>query len=124
MPPIPMNPTSQDTWAMMHRQWLWDGHEVDLNSDRLPQLVRVAVLAHRDARTDEEQDTAAYLGWLVEEHPPWNGGCERCHSSGPCADQRQASGVVLEFLVRKSTALIASARSTIARLEEKRDTRG
>jgi hypothetical protein len=114
-----MDPTSQATWATLHRRWLWDGHEVDLQANDLPLLVRVAVLAHRDARTDEDQDAAAYLAWAVEEHPPWTGGCERCLTGGPCSDQRQASEVVLEFLIRRSTAFIASAKSTIARLEQK-----
>jgi len=119
MPLTPMNPVleTRPHW------WLWDGHEINLNEsdpNAYPKLARAAVLAHRDAESPEDLDAAAYLAWAVEEHPPWNGGCTACGAEDSCDDQRRANGIALEFLIRRSTDFLRSARATAAQIDQKR----
>lgn len=116
MPPEPLYPAPD-----RQQFWLWEGHEVDLTADHLPRLVRAAVLAHQDADPGEERDIAEVLAWTVELHPPWDGhGCPTCATTTPCDDQQRAEGLATEFLLRKSADLVARARATITRIEQKR----
>lgn len=120
MAPVPLYPKdpTPDT-DNHHRWWWWEQRDVNL-ADSQPYLVAEAVLAHRDASTEEEIDMAVYLVWTVELHPPWDGGCRTCDVLNPCAEQRKASNLALEFLIRRSTDLMRRSKTTVARFDEKR----
>lgn len=124
MPPEPLYPDApMANTDGHHRWWIWDGHVVTLKPDDgewNPPLVAEAILAHRDASTDEERDVAVYLVWVVESHPTWDGGCPTCHTDKACDEQWRANGVALEFLIRKSTELVRRSKANIARFDEKR----
>lgn len=130
MPPVPMYPDNPiPHTGGLHRLWMWDGHEIDLGNPDLeayPMPVRAAVLAHRDATDDvsEDLDAAAVLVWIVEEHPPWSGGCSSCGTPGECDQLLAARDVALLFLIRKSTEVVRRSRATIARFDKKRGLRG
>lgn len=124
MPPVPLYPDRPVPYTNGHHSWwVWDGHEINLMESDLeayPLPVRAAVLAHRDATSPDELDAAAYLVWVVEEHPPWDGGCSTCDTAGPCPYLRRAEYIGTEFLVRKSWELIYRSRANIARFDQKR----
>lgn len=111
MPPLPMHP------ADPHRRWwMWGTHEIDLRGDDPPPApIRAAVLAVRDAVTDEDHAAAAYLVWAIEEHPPWDGGCAACHTADRCPDQQTAVDVGFEFVMRHSSRLVTAARDRFQR---------
>lgn len=94
--------------------WLVDGHVVDTRNpdpDAYPVNVRDAVLAHRDAETDEERDTADLLAWSIEEHPPWDGGCSFCDIKGMCAIQAQMRYLAVGYLITKTNLMMARYRA-------------
>lgn len=94
--------------------WSVDGHTVDTrNSDihAYPCNVRDAVLAHRDAETAEERDLADLLIWSIEEHPPWDGGCSACQTTGICDFQGQMRRMAIHFLIERTTLMIARYRA-------------
>lgn len=129
MPPDPIHPNNPipDSDGL-HRLWMWNGHEIDLDprldDGRHPLPVRAAVLAHRDADPDDpdDLDAAALLVWTVEEHPPWSGGCTTCGTSTACDAQRAGRDVALEFLLRKSTAVLTRSQANADRFDQKRAT--
>jgi len=117
MPPEPL-----DTEG---RMWRWLGLVIDLGDDQASDgkvyapNVRAALLAHRDAVTPEEQDTAVYLVWSTEEHPPSeNGphaGCRTCRTERPCAEQDRAYLLANEYLTAKTQQLVAASRRRLQR---------
>lgn len=112
MPPEPL-----DTEG---RMWRWLGQVIDLGDDQATDgkvyapNVRAAILAHRDAVTPEEQDTAVYLVWSTEEHPPSENGphasCVTCRSDESCAEQHRAYLLANEYLTAKAQQLVAASR--------------
>lgn len=90
------------------RWWSWDGHTIDLCADPgyVPASARLAILAHRDAETDEDRDMAELLTWLVENHPPWRGGCATCRTSTPCTVQRNAESPATSWLIDRTQRLL------------------
>lgn len=78
-----------------------------------PRMVYAAILAHRDAETEEERDIAEVLVWTVETHPPWDGNCPEYGRPGTCPDQQRGDVIALEYLIRKSTEIMrrCAARS-------------
>jgi hypothetical protein len=82
-----------------------------------PRMVIAAILANRDATTDEQRDAAEVLIWTVEEHPPWGGWCPTCRTQEPCEAQRRADVVALEYLIKKSTELMALNRCKYPHLQ-------
>ena len=116
MPPEPL-----DTEG---RMWRWLGQVIDLGDDQAGDgkvyapNVRAAILAHRDAVTAEEQDTAVYLVWSTEEHPPSeNGpdaGCRTCRTERPCAEQDRAYLLANEYLTARAQRLVAVSRRRLA----------
>lgn len=103
MTPEPLDATGE-------RWWRWHGREIDLQADAggAPGLVRVGVLAHRDAVTAEDADMADFLAWLVADHPPWTGGCSACRTTGPCPVQDHATVPVTSWLIDRTQRLMAN----------------
>lgn len=93
--------------------WLWCGRRITTLGSSYPQMVHAAILANRDASTEEERDAAEVLIWTVELHPPWDGNCPTCGTAGACEAQRRGDVVGLEYLIRKSTEIVrrCAARS-------------
>lgn len=94
------------------RWWRWHGHVIDLLGEpgQTPAFVGPAVLAHRDAVTEEDSDMADFLAWLIEDHPPWNGGCAACRTAGPCTVQSNAQRPVTEWLITRTRRIQAQPR--------------
>lgn len=104
------------------RLWRIAGRIVDLNADpdtefAYPPNVRVALLLTRDAVTEEDHDLAAVLTWAVEEHPGWDGGCDTCGTTGPCATQAQIGDYGLEWASAAAIRRYASLNSRVAEFE-------
>lgn len=108
MPPIRVSDDGQ--------RWLWCGRRISTMDGDYPRMVYAAILANRDAATEEERDIAEVLVWTVEEHPPWNGSCPHYEGNGPCDDQRRGDAIALEYLIRKSNQIMArcAARKDVA----------
>lgn len=96
------------------RTWSWCGRTVHLITGDHPRLVGAAILAHRDAATEDDEDFAAVLLWTVEEHPPWNGDCPTCGTDGPCETQQAGDGLALDYLIRRTTDLVRCSRERLA----------
>lgn len=94
------------------RWWRWHGHVIDLLAEpgHTPKFVQAAILAYRDAVTDEDADLAGDLAWLVAEHPPWSGGCVACRTADLCAVQANYDPTVTSWLVTRSTRMCANPR--------------
>lgn len=94
-------------------RWEWCGRSIGTLDSNYPRMVHAAILANRDASTDEERDAAEVLIWTVEFHPPWDGTCPTCGTAGACDGQRRADVIGLEYLIRKSTEIMrrCAARS-------------
>jgi hypothetical protein len=116
MPPEPLDNEG--------RLWRWLGQTIDLG-DAQPDdgkvyaaNIRAAILAHRDAITPEEQDTAVYLVWSTEEHPPTENSphadCRTCHTDKPCAEQDRAFSVANPNLTAKAMELVHRSRQRLA----------
>ena len=114
--PEPMDTTGE-------RWWTWHGRTIDLLGDTgtVPGLVRAAILAHRDAETSEDRDMGEFLAWIIEEHPPWSGGCSACRSRDACTVQVNAHQAITTWLVYRSNELMARLNTVLSRREEAPD---
>lgn len=107
MPPTRTSETAQ--------RWAWHGRRISMAEGGYPRMVYAAILALRDASTEEEHDMAEVLVWTIDEHPPWNGNCPTCGTPGACDSQLRGDVVGLEFLIRKSTQLMRRCASQPSR---------
>jgi hypothetical protein len=123
MPPVPMYPDQpMENTDGHHRFWMWNGHEINLNEEDLdayPKPVRTAVLCWRDTSTPEETDLAEYLVWTVEQHDPWDGGCQACGTPEACDALVEANQLGTIFLIKKSAELVRRSRANLARRDWK-----
>jgi hypothetical protein len=97
------------------RWWRWHGREIDLLSEagHVPGIVRIACLAVRDAETEADSDMADFAVWLVEAHPPWDGGCTACGTPTACLVHRNAHPALTGWLIERAQRRIAQSRQVL-----------
>ncbi|RSM73471.1 hypothetical protein DMH04_41405 [Kibdelosporangium aridum] len=116
---MPPEPVSGDTWR-------WMGRVIDLNDPEgtYPPNIRATILATRDASTPEDEDLAAWLAWITEEHPPWDfgteGGCHACGTTTWCAEQDRAHHLATRWLTEKAWQLVQRSRQRLAEFDQRR----